>query len=69
MLKRGQDVVIGHVESHGREEIDEQIGRLKIILHKKIQYSKIVMEEMYTEGLLRKKNVYNATVITNQLHV
>ena len=63
-LKRGQDVVIGHVESHGREETDEQIGGLKIIPHKKIEYSKIVMEEMDTEAIIARKP---QTVLVDEL--
>lgn len=34
-LKRGQDVVIGYVETHGRKETEAQIGNLEIIPRKK----------------------------------
>ncbi len=34
-LKRGQDIVIGYVESHQRKETDNQIGGLEIIPRKK----------------------------------
>lgn len=48
----GQDVIIGYVESHGREETDAQIGDLQIIPNKKVLYGMTEMKEMDTEAIL-----------------
>jgi len=53
--KYGQDVVIGYVESHGREETDAQIGNLEIIPNKKIIYNKTEMKEMDGEAIIARK--------------
>jgi two-component system, OmpR family, sensor histidine kinase KdpD len=52
---RGQDVVIGYVESHSREETDKQIGGLEVIPRKKIEYSGRFLEEMNTEAIIARK--------------
>lgn len=54
-LKRGQDIVIGYVESHRREETDEQIGELEIVPRKKIDYNGVTLEEMDTEAVIARK--------------
>jgi two-component system sensor histidine kinase KdpD len=54
-LKRGQDIVIGYVESHNREETDNQIGELEIIPRKMVQYNNTVMEEMDTDAIISRK--------------
>jgi two-component system sensor histidine kinase KdpD len=54
-LKRGQDIVIGYVESHRREETDKQIGELVVIPVKKIEYNNTVMDEMNTEEIIARK--------------
>lgn len=52
---RGQDIVIGYVESHNREETDKQIGSLEIVPRKKILYNEIELEEMDTEAIIERK--------------
>lgn len=54
-LKRGQDVVIGYVESHQREETDNQIGGLEILLRKKVEYNGVIMEEMDTDAIVSRE--------------
>jgi two-component system sensor histidine kinase KdpD len=54
-LSRGQDVVIGYIETHGREETIEQIGSLPIIPRKKIEYNGVILEEMDTDAVIRRK--------------
>jgi two-component system, OmpR family, sensor histidine kinase KdpD len=54
-LKRGEDIVIGYVESHQRDDTDKQIGQLKIIPRKKLEYNGIVMEEMDTDAIIARK--------------
>lgn len=54
-LKRGQDVVIGYVESHQRDETDIQIGELEIMPRKKVEYNGVVMEEMDKDAVIARK--------------
>lgn len=54
-LKRGEDIVVGYVESHQREETDRQIGELEVIPRKKIEYNGVVMEEMDTDAIITRK--------------
>lgn len=53
-LKRGEDIAIGYIESHDREETMEQIGKLEVVPRKKIEYNGIVMEEMDTEAVIAR---------------
>ena len=53
-LKRGQDVVIGYVESHERIETDKQIADLEMIPKKLIEYNDIQLEEMNTEAIIAR---------------
>ncbi|RCX23750.1 two-component system sensor histidine kinase KdpD [Fontibacillus phaseoli] len=54
LLNRRIDVVIGLLETHGREETREQIGRLCSIPRAKIQYQSTTLEEMDTEAILAR---------------
>lgn len=46
LRRRGVDVVVGFVETHGRAETAAQIGDLEVSLRKKIEYRGVVLEEM-----------------------
>lgn len=63
-LRRGQDIVIGYVESHEREETDRQIGDLEVITKKRIEYNGLVMEEMDTDAIIARKP---QTVLVDEL--
>lgn len=52
---RGEDVVIGYIESHGREDTDKQIGKLEVIPRKKIPYNNLTLAELNTEGIIARK--------------
>lgn len=52
--KRGQDVVIGYVETHGREGTEEQIGDLEVVPRKKIEYRGATFEEMDTDAIVKR---------------
>ncbi|AAM25317.1 two-component system sensor histidine kinase KdpD [Caldanaerobacter subterraneus subsp. tengcongensis MB4] len=54
-LKRGQDVVIGYVETHGRKDTEAQIGNLEIIPRKKIEYHGMILEEMDVDAIIARK--------------
>jgi two-component system sensor histidine kinase KdpD len=51
---RGQDVVIGYVEPHGRKGTDSQIGKLEIIPRKKIEYKGATFDEMDSEAIIAR---------------
>jgi two-component system, OmpR family, sensor histidine kinase KdpD len=53
-LKRGQDIVIGYVENHGREETDKQIGDIQVLPRKKIIYNGVELEELDVEAVLSR---------------
>lgn len=63
-LSRGQNIVIGYIETHGRKETIEQIKDLKIIPRKKINYNGISVEEMDTDEII---SVHPHTVIIDEL--
>ncbi|MEW9699602.1 histidine kinase [Paenibacillus sp. SI8] len=55
LLKKGIDVKIGLLETHGRKETIEQIGELEIIRRTEIQYQGVRFEEMDTEVIIRER--------------
>ncbi|MGG3561719.1 universal stress protein [Neobacillus rhizosphaerae] len=54
LKKKGIDIVIGLLETHGRKETIEQIGNLDIIPRKIISYKGTKLEEMDTEAIIRR---------------
>ena len=50
----GVDVVIGLIETHGRQETDEQLRGLEEIPRKRIEYREHVFEEMDIDALLER---------------
>ena len=55
---RGEDVVIGVVETHGRAGIAELASKLETVPRRKVQYKGASFEEMDLEAILaRKPNV------------
>ena len=52
---RGEDVVIGVVETHGRAGIAELLTRLEAIPRKKIEYRGTTFEEMDLDAILARK--------------
>ncbi|GIM30590.1 hypothetical protein CPJCM30710_32560 [Clostridium polyendosporum] len=54
-LKRGQDIVIGYIEGHGRKETLEQVGDLTTIPKMKIQYNGKQLEEMDVDAIITRK--------------
>jgi two-component system sensor histidine kinase KdpD len=55
LLSRGVDVVIGYIEPHRRPETSAQIGALKEIPRRKVEYKGVTMEEMDLEAVLARK--------------
>lgn len=54
LKKKGIDIVIGLLETHGRKETIEQVGQLEIIPRKIISYKGTKLEEMDTEAILQR---------------
>lgn len=51
---RGEDVVIGVVETHGRKGIDELAARLETVRRKTIEYKGTAFEEMDVDAILAR---------------
>ncbi|MDD5594144.1 MAG: sensor histidine kinase KdpD [Candidatus Margulisbacteria bacterium] len=62
--QRGEDLIIGYVELHGRQETEKQIGDLEVIPRKKIEYGGKTMEEMDTEAIIKR---HPTTVLVDEL--
>lgn len=52
---RGEDVVIGVVESHGRKGIEELAVQLEKVPRRKIEYKGTVFEEMDVDAIIARK--------------
>jgi two-component system sensor histidine kinase KdpD len=52
---RGEDVVIGVVESHGRLATKELAGRLEVIPRKKLDYKGTMFDEMDVDAILERR--------------
>jgi two-component system sensor histidine kinase KdpD len=54
---RGEDVIIGIVETHGRKGISELAAQLEAVPRTKIEYKGTIFEEMDTDAILMRKPV------------
>jgi two-component system, OmpR family, sensor histidine kinase KdpD len=54
LRRRGIEVVVGFVETHGRAETEAQIGELEVIPRKKIAYKGVTLEEMDLAGVMAR---------------
>jgi two-component system sensor histidine kinase KdpD len=52
---RGEDVVIGVVETHGRKGIAELTGKLEVVPRRQLQYKGASFEEMDVDAILARK--------------
>ena len=52
---RGEDVVIGVVESHGRQGIEDLAEQLESIPRRKIEYKGTTFEEMHVDAILARR--------------
>ena len=52
---RGEDVVIGVVETHGRKAIEELASQIEAVPRRKIEYKGTVFEEMDVDAILARK--------------
>src|SRR5580658_9164099 len=51
---RGEEVVIGVVENHGRKPIIELSSRLETVARKKLEYKSTIFEEMDVDAILAR---------------
>src|SRR6202162_5866655 len=61
---RGEDVVIGIVETHGRKGVVELASKLEAVPRKKVEYKGTVFGEMDLDGILARKP---AVVLVDEL--
>jgi len=52
---RGEDVVIGIAETHGRPETDELLGGIEALPRKRVEYRGVVLEELDLDALLGRR--------------
>jgi two-component system sensor histidine kinase KdpD len=55
LKEQGIDVVVGVVETHGREETREQIKDLEIITPRKIEYRGAIFDELDLDAVIARK--------------
>jgi two-component system sensor histidine kinase KdpD len=55
LKKNGLDVVIGFVETYGREETEEQIKDLEVVSRRKAKYRGVEIEEMDVEAIVARR--------------
>jgi len=53
--RRGQDVVVGFVETHGRKPIEDLLSTLEQIPKRKLMYKGIIFEEMDVDAILERR--------------
>ena len=53
--ERGTDVVVGFVETHGREKTAEQIGDLEVVPRRRVEYRDTTFEEMDVDAILARR--------------
>ncbi len=61
---RGEDVVAGLIEAHGRKGIVELVSKLEIIPRRKVDYKGTIFEEMDVEAILARRP---AVVLVDEL--
>src|SRR5271154_2579002 len=52
--ERGADVVIGYVETHGRQHTKDMVGDLEVVPRKAVEYRGSPLEEMDLDAILRR---------------
>jgi two-component system sensor histidine kinase KdpD len=52
---RGEDVVVGIVETHGRKGVDDLVAKLEVVQRKQIEYKGTVFTEMDVDAILARK--------------
>ncbi len=53
--RRGEDVVIGVIETHGRKGVADLAQQLEVVPRRKLEYRGTIFEEMDLDGILQRK--------------
>ncbi len=64
LKKRGEDVVVGIVETHGRIETEELLKGLEVIPRRRVEYQGIVLGELDLDAILSRRP---AVVLVDEL--
>jgi two-component system sensor histidine kinase KdpD len=64
LKKRGEDVVVGIVETHGRIETEELLKGLEVIPRRRVSHQHIVLEELDLDAILARRP---AVVLVDEL--
>ena len=64
LKKRGEDVVVGVVETHGRIETEELLKGLEVIPRRRVEYQGIFLEELDLDAILKRRP---AVVLVDEL--
>ncbi len=64
LKKRGEDVVVGIVETHRRAETEELLKGLEVVPRRRVEYQGIVLEELDVDATLRRRP---AVVLVDEL--
>lgn len=54
LRRRGIDVVVGFVETHGRSETDAQVRDIEVVPRQRIEYRNVTLEEMNRDAILAR---------------
>jgi two-component system sensor histidine kinase KdpD len=55
LRRRGVDVVVGYVETHGRVETDAQLRDLEVVPRRRIAYRGVALEEMDVDAVVARR--------------
>jgi len=55
MRRRGMDIVVGFVETHGRADTEAQIGDIEVVSRNKIAYRGVTLEEMDVDAVIARR--------------
>ena len=64
LKKRGEDVVVGIVETHGRTETEALLKDLEMIPRRRVEYQSIVLEELDLDAIIKRRP---AVVLVDEL--
>jgi two-component system sensor histidine kinase KdpD len=64
LKKRGEDVVVGIVETHGRSETEGLLKGLEVIPRRRVEYQGIILEELDLDAILSRRP---AVVLVDEL--
>src|SRR6202008_377445 len=53
--RRGVDVVVGYVETHGRAETAALVDGLEVVPRRRMEYRGVVLEEMDVDAVLSRR--------------